>query len=266
MTTWVLLRGWAREARHWGGFPDALQQALPAGDRVLAIDLPGNGARHAQKSPTRVADAVQAVRRELQQQGDTGPYAVVALSLGGMVSLQWAALHPTELSACVLINSSARGLAPLWRRLRPSSYPALLAILRPGLASAGREARILALTSNVRQGDRALAVAWGRYADEHPVSRRNAMRQLLAAARFRLPQSRPAVPMLVLASARDGLVSPSCSRALALRWGLPLHVHPEAGHDLPLDDPQWVIRQILEWQEKTRSSCKDRATGTAGFP
>jgi len=26
-----------------------------------------------------------------------------------------------------------------------------------------------------------------------------------------------------------------------------LREHPDAGHDLPLDDPQWVITQITQW-------------------
>ena len=36
MTTWVFLRGLTRESRHWGGFVDQFQQAIP-GSTVIAF-------------------------------------------------------------------------------------------------------------------------------------------------------------------------------------------------------------------------------------
>ncbi|RYY52271.1 MAG: alpha/beta hydrolase, partial [Comamonadaceae bacterium] len=56
MTTWVLLRGLTREAGHWGAFPDLLRAQLQSGTRVIALDLPGNGALHAQRSPARIEE------------------------------------------------------------------------------------------------------------------------------------------------------------------------------------------------------------------
>jgi len=53
--------------------------------------------------------------------------------------------------------------------------------------------------------------------------------------------------MLVLASAHDALVDPYCSRRLAQAWALPIAEHPTAGHDLPLDDGAWVVRQVERW-------------------
>jgi pimeloyl-ACP methyl ester carboxylesterase len=73
------------------------------------------------------------------------------------------------------------------------------------------------------------------------------LRQLAAAAFFSPPPGPPSVPTLLLASAWDRLVSPICSQQLAVRWSLPIRLHPNAGHDLPLDDPDWVIRQIVRW-------------------
>ena len=54
------------------------------------------------------------------------------------------------------------------------------------------------------------------------------------------------MPLTVLASNGDRLCSPIASRRLAARLGAPLHVHPTAGHDLPLDDPDWVIARMCE--------------------
>src|SRR5262249_21089728 len=95
--------------------------------------------------------------------------------------------------------------------------------------------------------------AWTRYAEEQPMSRANALRQLLAAARYRAPAKGPAVPVLVLASAGDGLVDPRCSEKIAQEWKLPVAVHPTAGHDRPLDDGPWVAAEVKRWLGRGRS-------------
>ncbi len=245
MTTWILLRGLAREARHWGDFPEALGQWLPAGDRVLALDLPGNGRLHRARSPGQVAAMVAALRAGLQAQGLARPYAVVGLSLGGMAALHWAQQCPQELSACVLVNSSAAGLAPFWQRLRPANYPRLLALMGQGAAQ--REAAILRMTSRNPARQAQVLPHWQALARQCPVSTANVLRQLWAAARWRADAQPPAVPLLLLASQHDGLVSVRCSQALAVRWGVPLLLHPQAGHDLPLDDSAWLGDQIAHW-------------------
>ncbi|HYE40962.1 MAG TPA: alpha/beta hydrolase [Ramlibacter sp.] len=245
MTTWVLLRGLARESRHWGGFPALLQRGLPAGDEVIALDLPGNGSRWRECSPATVGAMAQAARTELQRCGARAPVMLVALSLGGMVAVEWATRHPAEVRGCVLVNSSLRGLAPPWDRLRPRALAELLLLVLQADVHA-RERRILRLTSNVPASE-ALVHAWAEHARNAPVSRASMLRQLLAAARFRAPRTAPAVPLLLLASAQDRLVSVRCSRAIARSWQVPLVEHPTAGHDLALDDARWLARQIVRW-------------------
>lgn len=246
MTTWVLLRGLARESRHWGGFAAALRQQLPPGHSVCTIDLPGTGALWRERSPDTVAGLVQAARRELARMPHRSPCLLVALSLGGMVAREWAVQDPHGVRGCVLVNTSLGGLAPFWQRLRPASYPALLDILRPWQSTLRRERAILRLTSNLPVSA-AVAEAWAAHAQNAPVTRGNVLFQLAAAARYRADTRVPAVPMLLLASRRDRLVSVECSRRIAQAWGVPLREHPAAGHDLPLDDPAWVIAEITRW-------------------
>jgi hypothetical protein len=52
----------------------------------------------------------------------------------------------------------------------------------------------------------------------------------------------------LLAGQQDNLVNVKCSLALAKRWNCAIQVHPNAGHDLPLDDEEWVSSQINQWQ------------------
>lgn len=245
MTTWVLLRGLGREARHWGRFPAALRARLPAGDRVLAIDLPGNGCLHAQRSPTRVAGMVAAARAQLAALDEPGPFVLVALSLGGMAAAQWAQDAPHEVAGCVLVNSSLGAFSPFWERLRPGRWPLLLRCLLPGTSHWQRERALYRITS-AHPLDAAVVEEWVQFARTQPVAPGNLVRQLLAAARFRAPDRCP-VAALVLSSAGDRLVSPRCSQAIAAHWRLPHRVHPGAGHDLPLDDPDWVAAAIAEW-------------------
>lgn len=243
MTTWVLLRGLTRESGHWGDFPRQLGAQL-AGARVVALDLPGNGALHRLASPSRIEDMAAACRAQLHARGIAGPVHLLAMSLGAMVALAWATAHPAEVAGCVLINTSLRGISPFHHRLRPASYPALLRLLAD--ADAYRcEAAILRLTT--RRAPAGVLEHWLGLRRAHHVSRLNAVRQLLAAARFCPPSEPPAVPMLVLCGAADALVDPRCSAALAARWQLPLGQHPDGGHDLALDDAPWVARQVRAW-------------------
>lgn len=244
MSTWVLLRGLTRESGHWGDFPDALGAALATG-RVLSIDLPGNGILHAECSPLRVEEMAEHCRRQLAALGEATPCFIVAMSLGAMVAVALAARHPQLVAGCVLINTSLRPFSPFFHRLRPRAYPALLA-LALGRDARAREKAILRLTSS-GPPDPLVLDRWLACARRHPVGRRNALRQLRAAASFKAPLQAPPVPLLVLAGAADNLVNPDCSRRLAAQWGTAYAEHPTAGHDLPLDDAPWVISQIHAW-------------------
>ena len=253
--TWILLRGLMREQRHWGAFPATLARALP-GARILTPDLPGNGTLHAQASATRVADMVEACRQALRAQGISGPCHLLALSLGGMVAVEWAHRYPQEVARCVLLNTSMRPFNPFYQRLRWQNYPALLRQLCLGDARS-QEALILRLTSRRHApGNPALLAAWLRYQQEYPVSRRNALRQLLSAARYRAPAGRPPMPVLVMAGAQDQLVDHRCSQRLARAWQADCLIHGEAGHDLPLDEGEWVAHSVARWLDVA-----PRATG-----
>ncbi|PLY45343.1 alpha/beta hydrolase [Janthinobacterium sp. ROICE36] len=244
--TWVLLRGLMREQRHWGSFPASLARALP-GANIVTPDLPGNGTRHAQDSATRVAAMVEGCRADLLARGIAPPYRLLALSLGGMVAVEWASRYPQEIARCVLLNTSMRPFNPFYRRLRWQNYGALLRQLLLGDARS-QEALILRLTSRRHAvGNPTLLADWWAYQQEYPVSRRNALRQLLSAARYRAPDSRPAMPVLVMAGAQDQLVDHRCSQRLARAWQADCLIHRDAGHDLPLDEGEWVAQSVARW-------------------
>ena len=246
MTTWILLRGLTREHGHWGHFPALLAQAMPHA-RVHAPDLPGTGQRHRERSPATVADIAAAVRAELRREALVPPYRLLGLSLGGMVAAHWAATWPDEIEGCVLVNTSTRWAAPgtsgCSLRRSPGCWPAC------SMPNARRaEQRILAATSNRPEAHAEVLAAWLRIRRERPVSVGNALRQLAAAVRFRPVSETPPSPTLVIVSRADRLVDPACSQALARAWQVPQRAHPSAGHDLALDDPDWLVTQLATWQ------------------
>jgi len=240
---WVLLRGLTREAGHWGEFPQRLARAT--GEPVLAPDLPGNGRLHAGRSPASVPALAEHCMRRLACDERT---IVVAMSLGAMVAVEWMRRAPEGFAGAALINTSLSVASPFWHRLQPRSYPAIARLLLPGLAPLARERLILWLTTARPGAHERLPAEWAHLAQARPVRRSNALRQFWAAARYRGPGQPPPVPLLLLASAGDVLVSPRCSQALSRRWGLPLRLHPWAGHDLSVDDPDWLLHVLLQWR------------------
>ena len=244
-TPWILLRGLTRESRHWGHFVSQFQAALPQ-SRVIALDFPGNGHLHQQRSPTRVQDMAQSCRAQLRAMHIEPPYRLLALSLGAMVAVAWSSEYPDEVATQVLINASMRPFSSFHERLRPGNYGALLKLAVVGTPPNARERTILRLTSNHVVGEAIEAVLphWMALRHSNPVSLANALRQLVAAARFCAPRMKPATATLVLASAQDRLVSVACSVALARHWQCDLRIHPSAGHDLPLDDGPWVAAEV----------------------
>lgn len=239
---WLLLRGLARETGHWGNFIDALAVARPD-DHFHTLDLPGVGSQCHETSPA----TIPGIRRHVQSRSSflQEPFLLVGLSMGGMVALDWASEDSSAIAGVVAINSSCAWNPP-WQRLQANHWPDVLKLL--GTADTSRrEARILDLTSN-RSHPGALLQYWQRLQAQHPVSRNNALRQLVAASRYRPPRRKPPVPLLVLGSKADRLVSHHCSATLAQRWQCPLQTHSWAGHDLALDDPDWLVDRLVAFQ------------------
>ncbi len=236
----VLIRGMLREARHWGDFPRVLQTRFPDAE-IMTPDLPGNGRLCGLTSPDTISSMTDALRRQTAGKRDLD---LVAISMGGMVALDWMNRFPEEVRSAVLINTSARPLSPFYRRLRWQIYPLIIKMLC--LRASQRERDILTLTSNRHRQNDELLQSWRQWQRQCPVSPASARRQLAAAARFRLP-AKPTQPILVVSSSADRLVDHRCSLQLRELWQTDYRQHMSAGHDLPLDDPIWLADEIKHW-------------------
>lgn len=248
---WILLRGLTREARHWGAFTRRFSDQA---DAVTALDLPGSGEFAASTSPVSVHAMVEFARQQLQRGGFKPPYALLGMSLGGMVATDWAQRYPQELSALVLMNTSMRPYSRLTERLRPGNWMALGLLAARWRDAEHAERVIHRLTCNQTASREADIAAWLKIRNSAPVTQANARRQLWAAASFACAPESPACRVLVLSSAADRLVHPLCSSQLAAAWQAGHVQHPWAGHDLPHDDANWVCGQIARWLATTAAA------------
>ena len=244
--SWILLRGLAREARHWGAFTARFAQQC-GNEVVVALDLPGNGEFHLQASPTHVCKLVEFLRLQLRVKLVPPPYNLLAMSLGGMVAADWAQRYPNEVTRLVLINTSMRPFSSAPQRLRPANWPQL-ALLAARWSDADYAERVIhQLTCNHAASIESDIAVWRQIRKASPISATNAARQLLAAARYSCAPTAPACSVLVLSSSADHLVHPQCSAQLAAAWQARAHQHPWAGHDLPHDDAAWVCGTMADW-------------------
>ncbi|SAK54139.1 Putative aminoacrylate hydrolase RutD [Caballeronia pedi] len=249
MSDWVLLRGLTREARHWGAFEASFiaHGLIDAGERLVCIDLPGNGVERADAAPQSVIAMMDSVRARAAALNLRLPCRVLAMSLGAMVATAWATRHPDEIERLVLINTSMRPFARVHERLRPAAWPMLARIAMNWTQPERCEALIHRLTCNRDDTRDADIAQWAALRRTHGASAANALRQLAAAARFRAGRDAPRCPVLLLSSAADRLVDPVCSVRIAQQWRAAHAVHPWAGHDLPHDDADWTCNAIASW-------------------
>ena len=238
-TTVILIRGLFREKRHWGDFPDMLANQGAIG-KVLCVEIPGNGELHKLKTPASVNGMVEAIRQQLAGEQS---YVLVGLSMGGMIALQWAKNHPQEVQTVICINSSNAAFSAFYERLRPEKYLSIITALLQKPAK--RELNIMKLVSNHPVQHQKLE-NWIRYAQQFPTSPLNFVRQLWAAGRFKM-ENAPHCKLLFITSENDQLVNSKSQSAMARQWHAMEIINQVDGHDIALDNPEWLCQAITRY-------------------
>jgi pimeloyl-ACP methyl ester carboxylesterase len=255
-TFWFFIRGLMRESAHWEGFPEAFESAFP-GNKVVPLDLPGSGINWNLKCPLTVYEmaailreqAKQRIEQETSEKGIRPDCYVLAISLGGMVALEWLQRFPEDFKGGVFINISLSGVNAFYQRLKPEAWLPLLKIVLTRDVKL-RERKILELTTSKFQVKDSHLKDRVEVFEKHPATKTNFIRQLFAASRFRPIPKMVNPPILLLNSEGDRLVDFQCSVAIGEKWNWRVKTHPTANHDLPLEDPDWVITQIRDWKKQ----------------
>jgi pimeloyl-ACP methyl ester carboxylesterase len=240
----VFLRGLAREKRHWGDFPEFFQGQFPE-VKIIAVDFPGIGDHADVASPSSVAGIADFCWKEVRRHFPEGKVAVLAVSMGGMVAMDWMRVRGEQLSAAILINSSSKDSA-FFRRLRYQIWPGIFKAAAHTQPKE-REKQIIDLIMNSEVAKEKALPCWTRVAQDHPIPPLTFARQLWAASQFSGLQKKPETPVLLLNSLGDRFVDPSCSEILHQKFQWQLERHPWGGHDLVWDDPQWVTDYIARF-------------------
>jgi pimeloyl-ACP methyl ester carboxylesterase len=239
---WIFLRGLTRGNIHWGNFEEIFKRINPNAEMEF-MEIPGNGFLHNEKSPINAKKVIDILRDKSKFSRQNLPFNICGISLGGMVALKWAELYPEEIASVAIINSSLRQYSSFYERLIPNNYAKLITALFNS-DEAEQERIILTITSNKFEITKNYVEAFSVFSKKYHVSKTNFTRQLLLASSVKI-ENFPNIPLKIISSNYDRLVSSSCSDKIAKGLGGKQYVHPTAGHDLPLDEPEWLCEILL---------------------
>lgn len=248
-----LLIGLTKESAHWDDTFVAKLKELYKTDSVIAMDLPGAGKFLDLASPLSISGIVSLTRGHyLTKFDDSDQFEniLVAISLGGMVATEWLKNYPEDFSKFVIVNSSFKGLSPIYKRVQPKAMLEFFKIFGTKDDSK-REDKIIKLCGNNKENHETIHKKWVKIAKERPISKLNMIRQTIAGARFS-PDYRPEIPTLIIAAKHDRLAHYSCSENLQKAWNGDLHMIEEVhiGHGVHIDAPNELAQIIYEWSEK----------------
>lgn len=240
-TPWIFIRGLTRGNGHWGDFPEKFQNNIPNCEFEL-LEIPGNGTRFDDETPLYPEMAITQIRQGSKLLQKSKSVNICGVSLGGMIAMKWAELYPNEVHSLVVINASLSQFSNFYERLRPGNYFNFIkASVSPN--NRKREKNILAMTSNNQRRADIFLDEFTKFSTQFPFQFKNLIKQLILAKRITL-KFPILVPIKVICSENDRLVHKNCSFALSKALSINPIVHPTAGHDLPLDDPDWLIQQF----------------------
>jgi pimeloyl-ACP methyl ester carboxylesterase len=247
---WLLMGPLALECALWGDAPDTLLahvRLVQPSAAFFALDLPGTGVYCQERSAGSVEGIVAQLRERIADAGLSGPFGLVASSWACAVAAEWARQFPQELGALVLISPGMRPFSSVFRAVHWELWPTVLSMILGRRSPLPRERRVWRSHTQLRKITLEELRRWRDLRAQHPVKARNGLAHAVAAWRYEASRRRPASPVLLLAGKGDTWLDWRISAAISRAWGAAFRLHPAAGHDLLLDDPQWVARSLAEW-------------------
>ena len=118
MKNLLLFSGLSREKRHWGEFPELVENAMDI--KVHTLDNLGCGEFHKETTPVTIRENVDFLQEQFEKlyTENPGEWYLLGISLGGMFVTEWAQrINPFK--KVFVINSSFKNLSPLFDRLTP---------------------------------------------------------------------------------------------------------------------------------------------------
>lgn len=245
---WILIRGLARGSGHWGSFTEKLQKTFPKA-KIYCVEVPGNGLLRDQPTPLKVSKFIESFEDQLKNQGFdfTLPTYGYSLSLGSMAMVEWARQKPNFFKKIFISNTSAANFSNVFKRL---SLDAMALGLRMRQLKKAEDKEIAALEVTTTLSKEQILSDYKSDFDEmlsftktNSAHVSNVLRQLLAASLYSFPQKAP-TEVVLMSGGKDKFVSAQCSKDIENKWHCKHIIHPDAGHDISFQFPDWVIEQI----------------------
>ncbi|MBC7428600.1 MAG: alpha/beta hydrolase [Bacteriovorax sp.] len=248
---WIFLRGLTRGNIHWSVFPEIFKKINPDAQMEF-LEIPGNGLCSEEKSPVSAGALLDSLRIKSNFVKNKESFHLCGISLGGMAAMKWAESYPGEVLSVAVINSSLAQFSTFNKRLLPENYETLLRTLFMH-GHYQQEESVLKITSNRFEETKKNLEAFAVFSENHKVTKINFLRQLILAKSINI-NSVVKKPFKVISSQNDRLVDHGCSKQIVLKLGGKEFIHPTAGHDLPLDEPEWLSEILVKNLECTASS------------
>lgn len=238
LMNYVFIRGLARNKEHWYGF----EKRFYLGSHVIMLDIPGNGELNQLTSPLTIKECTNFLRKQFLSLKKDETYTLVGISLGGMIATDWLNRFEDDFEKVIVINMSAKNLALPWQRFHFKMFLQIPFLLFSNERKI--EKSILNTTLNMKKPDNQLLEKALLILKHFKTSKINLFRQLIAASQFHFPLDIKSQKMIVIFSENDRLVSSISSKKIIQKLKCRYFIHQHAGHDLPLDDPEWLFQII----------------------
>jgi len=239
----VLLRGLGREAGHWGESLKMFKKFFPD-SQIFTPDLPGAGINHKGKVPLGIKNFIPLIRKQVDLKENENNI-IMGLSLGGMCTMEWIKQYPKDFKGAVIMNSSFGDLSLPWQRMK------LDLLFQMAWAQFHKkeqgEAMMLEIVSNNSTTYPENVKIACDLLKIRPMKFESLFKQLLSGAFYQMKINEAPTSILALGSSKDKLVSSDCSVSLGKRLNCQVRLHPWAGHELPMDDAEWVCEQVKNW-------------------
>ena len=242
-----LLRGLTRESGHWGSFIGSLELGLPNA-QIHLLDLPGAGKHVNTKASIKASKMVDFMRDEIlvELEKPDRTNIICATSLAGMLACEWTIRFKNDFQGLIVISASFKRICTPTERV---SWPVKLEMIRILFTRniRKRENRIIKVNSNKPHIFESLTNDWTKIQSERKMSRLNIFKQSVAGLLLDLKNKKPNLPTLIIGSFGDRMVCPECIKKSHDYLGGTLIFHSDSGHGIPLDEPEWLSRQVSDW-------------------
>lgn len=227
-----LLPGWALSAVNLQPLQLALQRSLPQFS-VHGHELPAMQMSNLETDLEQLSAALE-------------PGWLVGWSLGGVLAVQLLRRYPERFCGVVTIASNACFAARAdWPEAMPAdTFKAFFSDAREKPEKTLKRFALLVCQGSANARDLARNL---HLSDADPLQRLNHL-ALLGVLDNRIHLNRATQPMLHCLAGQDALVPSTVVPALqALNPQARIRLHPDASHALPLEQPEWLAQQIVEW-------------------